>query len=303
MLKRSMIVLAGILAFAGTASASVHVADQEYRFGVLNQSIEVPEDVMTYGQVLKLIQKATGYNVVNKVDEIPMDKKFAGLKQYHIVGDLLNAVLRGYDAVVDVDKDDYIIKIIYPETIYIDLPYGWPMMRVKEQFKRLFPYVNFYIEGNRITAYGIPRDIAKLAPYFKTYQQNAYKKSSFRIALYPYCTNVKKYVFLARRKYYGSEQYKPIKFVNVSLGQGEKVAISYRDININITYDKADGIMDIGKFKVPVSDLSTIGLAFRINGMESPDTPGGFINYLLNSKKPVECNDVIIVIDKTVMPY
>ena len=303
MTKKGLMAFAGLFIASSNAFGAVHIADQEYRFGVLNQSIEVPNDIMTYQEVLELIQKATGYNVVNKVDEIPMDKKFIGLKRYKIVGDLLNAVLQGYDAVIDVDKDDYIIKIIYPEVIYIDLPYGWPMMRVKEEFKKLFPYVNFYIEGNRITAYGIPRDIAKLAPYFKIYQENAYKKDTFRIALYPYCTNVKKYVFLARRKYYGSEQYNPIRYVNTSLGQGEKVAITYKDVNINITYDKADGVMDIGKFKVPLSELATVGLAFRINRIESPDTLNGFVNYLLNSKEPTKCDDVIIVIDKTVMPY
>lgn len=303
MFKKGMMVFTGLLMFNSVAFGAVRIADQEYRFGVLNQSINVPSDIMTYKEVLMLVQKATGYNVVNKVDEIPMDKKFIGLQRYKIVGDLLNAVLKGYDAVIDVDKNDYIIKIIYPEVIYINLPYGWPMIRVKEEFKRLFPYVNFYIEGNRITAYGIPRDIAKLAPYFKIYQKNAYKKDTFRIALYPYCTNVKKYVFLARRKYYGSEQYKPIKYINTSLGQGEKVAIDYKDININITYDKADGTMDIGKYEIPLSDLSTVGLAFKIDGTESSDSLSGFINHLLNSKQFVKCNDVIVVIDKTVMPY
>ena len=285
------------------AFASVQLASTEYRFGVLNQSIEVPKDIMTFKEVLNLVQESTGYNVANKVDEIPLDKKYAGLKKYKVVGDLLNAVLEGYDAVVDVDKEDYIIKIIYPETIYIDLPYSWPMETTNEYFKRNFPYVNFYIEGNRITAYGIPRDIAKLVPVFKRYQENAYKKTSFRISLYPYCTNVKKYVFLARRKYYGSEQYKPIKYINVSLGQGEKVAISYRDVNINMTYDKADGIMRVGKFEIPLNVLFTTGVAFRVVSLDNPDIPGGLINYLLNNKKPVKCDDVIITVDKTVIPY
>jgi len=283
--------------------ASVQIAQSEYRFGVLNHSIEVPKDIMTFEEVLKLIEKTTGYNIVNKVDEIPLDKKFVSLKRFHIIGDLLNYVLKGYDAVVDVDKEDYLIKIIYPENIYIDLPYGWPMFKVKEIFQRMFPYVNFYIEGNRLTAYGIPKDIAKLAPLFKKYQENAYKKTSFRVALYPYCTNVKKYTFLARRKYYGSEQFKPIKYVNVSLGQGEKVAISYKDININITYDKADGVMLIGKYTIPVNKLSTIGLAFKVNGLGGVGNSSDFIDYLLNSKEPVKCNDVIVTIDKTVMPY
>jgi hypothetical protein len=306
MIKKSM-----ILFFAGLSMnifASVSLESQEYRFGILNRQIHIPADLMTYGQILKFIQAATGYDIINKVEEIPFDKKFVGLSRYHILGDLLNEVLKGYDAVVDVDEVNHIIKIIYPETVYIDLPYGWPMEKVKSQFKQLFPYVNFYIEGNRLTAYGIPRDIAKLVPYFKTYQENAYKKDSFRVALYPYCTHVKKYVFLARRKYSGSEEFKPLKSLTASLGQNEKVAISYRDINVNITYDKADNIVRIGKYEIPISDLSKMGLAFRVFYKKDDDSfidqTKKVLNFVLNGQKETaHCNDVIVVIDKGFTPY
>jgi len=292
----------GLLAAAvcSSAFAGVVLSTPNYRYEVLNEQINVPSGILTFKQVLNLIEAQTGYTIINKVDEIPMDKKYVALNRYKVVGDLLRAVLQGYDAIVDVDQKYHIIKIIYPEVIYIDLPYGWPMGDTQKEFQRLFPYVRFYIEGNRITAYGTPEDIAKLVPYFKNYQEKAYKKDEFRISLYPYCTSVKDYVFLARRKYYGSEQYKPIKAIDIKLGQDEKVAISYGNININITYNKALSYMQIGKYKIPLSKISTVGLAFRASG--TGEDKGEISSYLdrLFSKK--DCKDVILTIDRAVIP-
>ena len=301
MINKFIFSCVGAMVCATQSVASVQMSESDYRFGVLNRSIDVPKDLMTFKEILQLIEERTGYNVVNKVEEIPFNKKYVELSKYKIVGDLLNATLTGYDAIVDVDKTHYIIKITYPESIYINLPYGWNMEHLKKQFKQLSPYVDFTIQGNRLTAFGVPKDIAKLANYFKVYQDNAFKKDSFRVALYPYCTKIKKNVFVGRRKFYGSEEYKPMSQSTTSLGQGEKVAISYRKtLNINMTYNKSKEVIEIGKYSIPINKLSAMGIVFKAQG--ETQKRSGIMGYILNGKKSnnLKCNDIIIVIDNNV---
>ena len=273
--------------------ADVILVQQKYRFYILNQNINIPNEIVTVGEIQQLVKKQLGYDLYIDIQDLSPNQKFVFKPGSYKLGNVLDKITEGIDSVIDVNDKRQYIKIEYPDYAYIDLPYDWNMMKAKKSFQNLFPYVHFYVAGNRLTAAGLSSDLAGLVPVMKAYQENAFKKQRFFINIYPYCTTVQNDFFIGRRKYEGSEQYKPLKSYTVTVMHGDKINISYGTMQVNLTYDRQDKTIYLYDLKIPIKDLSKIGFVFKLHKKRDRNI---FENWF-GEKKGSQCNDAIITID------
>ena len=229
-----------------------------------------------------------------KIQELKPDQKFVIGPGKFLIGDVISKITEGLSSVTAVDDKKQYIAIEYPDYAYIDLPFDWNMIKAKKSFEKLYPYVRFYIAGNRLTACGLDSDLAKLVPVFKAYQNNAFAKQRLFVNVYPYCTNIKNDFFLGKRKYEGSEQYKPLKSYTLTVMHGDKINVSYGNMQVNITYDKQDKAVYLYDMKIPFNDLSKIGFVFKLS---KKHTQNFFTKIFESDDEGSKCNDAIITID------
>ena len=267
--------------------ANIVLKDQPFRFDILNQIIHMPKDTMKFNDILKTIEVQTSYNVYNFVNEIPDNRLYADLQKFKRLGNLLNFLLSGYPALIKVEDAKYTISIVYPTEIYIDLPPNWDMVKTKQEFSRKFTYVKFYIAGNRLSAKGLKQDLVAVAKDFKAYQDKAFTKLNLNVEIYPYCTQTKDPIFLARRKAVGSEMYKSLYHFSTSVGQGDRIVIVYKKLHLNFTYDATRKIISNGELIIPINKLNDIGVAIN--------APVKVKTGMFSSKK---CSHVIITFNK-----
>ena len=267
--------------------ADIVLKNQPFRFDILNQIIHMPKDTMKFNDILKTIEVQTNYNVYNFVSEIPDNRLYTDLQKFKRLGNLFNFLLAGYPALVKVDDAKYSISIVYPTEIYIDLPPNWDMVKAKQDFSRRFTYVKFYIAGNRLSAKGLKQDLVAVAKAFKAYQDKAFTKLNLSVEIYPYCTQTKDSIFLARRKAVGSEMHKSLYQFSTSVGQGDRIVIVYKKLNLNFIYDATKKTISNGKLVIPINKLNDIGVAIS--------APVKVKTGIFSSKK---CSHIIITFNK-----
>jgi hypothetical protein len=268
----------------------ISMTDNKYRFNILNEKLVVPNEVNSYADIANLIETQYGYRVITKVDEIDKEKKFVDLSKFTTIGEIFDNLLNGYDAVIDVQKSK--IMVVYPEHVYIDLPYGWDILKAKNAFERKFSNIRFYIAGNRISAYGLPYDLSAITPYLKEYLNYAYKKYHIYVRIYPYCTTEAGTEFIGKRKSTGSEEFSIIKQIDSKITHGDKINVSYENINMNFLVDVQNENVIYDGQSIPLSKFSEYGFVFKINGPSQSMFDIGAL-----SDKSKACSDVIVVLD------
>lgn len=277
--RRAFMVSAATAFLYGTALyAGIRIKDdREWEWDVLNEEISLPSGILRRKQILDYIEKATGYRVFVKVDELDLKKRFVDMNEFKTVGDVLSEILAGEDAVVDVKERRHLIKIVHPKYLYVDLPNGWDLAKTKKELERLFPDIPFYITGNRIVAYGTEKQMKKVAPVVKKLVQDAFAAYDLEISVYPYCTKDPDKFFLGKRKYYGSEEYGPVKRTFVRVRHGDRVAVSFGGLNLSFSFDAQNREISYGNMKIPFYALKSVGFVITADGN------GGVLEKLVGS--------------------
>jgi hypothetical protein len=308
-----------IITLTVNLSANLTLKQNEYRFNLLNHKLkfnnfdvsvykELPvisnnclandstiskSRIYTMKEIFNLIDTQFGYTTFIKIDELDLDKRFVDLEKYENIGDMLRYVLQGVEGVIDIDESKHALNIVYPKHLYIDLPYDWNIKEAKRNFERSYPNVRFYIAGNRISAYGLDRDVNKVALPLKRYQSLAHTQAQFRISVYPYCTSDNGNSFIAKRKLYGSEQLKPYKIVESVVGSGGYLNINYKDISLSMKVDLQNGRLIYNNQTIPLNELNVLGFAFKDS--KEVDNSNSILDYFRTKEK--RCSHFIITID------
>jgi len=262
----------------------------EYRWDILNEEIKIDKEIITVGEFFNIVENQTGYRVKNRVEELDENKRFVDLGSLKILGRMFDEILSGVDAMVDVDVKNHLIEIVYPEHLYVELPYNWDMQQAKRYFEKLNPWVRVYVAGNRLEFYGLKRDIEEIADIVNQYVNKAFKKYEAIITIYPYCTNDRSMMFIGKRKYYGSEDRKPIKSMRSIIKHGDIINVCYKDFNMNFKVDIQNEEIVYEDIAIPFYKLYDLGFVFRVK-----DDRDSFIYHLLNPDD--RCDHVIVVID------
>lgn len=253
-----------------SAGAGIRIKDdREWEWDVLNEEINLPPGVMTRKEILDAIEKSTGYRVLVKVDELDLKKRFVDMNVFKTVGDVLSEILAGEDAIPEVDERKHVIKIVHPKYLYVDLPKGWDLPKTKKELERMFPEIPFYIAGSRIVAYGTEKDMRKVAPVVKKLVEDAFAVYDLEISVYPYCTSDPDKFFLGKRKYYGSEEYGPVKKTFVRVKHGDRVAVSFGGLNLSFVFDAQNREISYGDMKIPFYALKSVGFVVTPNDSSS----------------------------------
>jgi len=225
--------------FTGSVEAKyVQVADQEsmvYPYEPLNFDMYFPQDNMTVGEILSLIEVSSNLRVFDHI-EIPSDKIIPDSSTYKTVGGMLHRILKEYNAIPYVDK--YVIHLDFYETAYMTLPYGWDIENTIKKIKKYFPDVEFFIEGFKIKAFGDKLKIKEVQEKFVYLNKVANQKLKLKLKIFDYKNEKieQKAIYVANRTH-KLELVEPIKIIDVEIGHNEDVNVVLNDNVYTLNFD------------------------------------------------------------------
>lgn len=257
MIKRLLTLL--LFVFTSITYADV-IINAEYKYDIFNLKLKGLDDLTTFGTIEKALEEQYGFKIVNKILELNPNKKIY-LPEKEKIGDILNEVIKGYEASVDVDGKKGVIYINQLNSFFVQMPFGWDMHHLKESFVFSFNEVEYKINGTRLYVYGSKSKIEEIRPTLLEVERLANRKQYFQVIVYPYSTNENAKQFIGYMKNLSPlKESTPLSQTVISLThngnygfvfQGEFIQLKMNLINETIEfsdelYVKFDQLYDLG---------------------------------------------------------
>jgi hypothetical protein len=270
---------------------NIKLLDLKYNEDILNQSLNLEKNIYTLEEISTEIYNKYRYRLINKIDELEMSQKFIELKDEKNIGQILDKILSDYDGAINVYKS--YIKLEYPISTFLDLPYNWDMIKLKRELESNFKKIRFYIAGNRITANGLKKDLVDVDTFFNYLKNFAYENKLVKISIYPYCTNLKRDNFIGKRKFINSENQKPLMVKKIQVNHGYITEVNHnQNINMNLFFDIQNNDIKYKNFSYPINSLDKIGFVFKVQ--KNQNLIDDFFNILEDKNS---CTHEIVVFD------